>query len=180
MRIDLKTTVMLLVDVQERLFPHINNNTALGLRLEILLKGLGILEVPIFCNQQYTEKLGVTLPSLSSLLRSKEVYEKRAFSCCDNPDLSAVLKQSNAKTVILAGIETHVCVLQTVLDLISHGYTPVVVVDAVGSRHQHNHEIALRRMEKEGAILTTSESILFELMRTSTHPELKAISALVK
>ena len=180
MRINLETTAMLLVDVQERLFPHIDNNTALGLRLEILLKGLGVLEVPIFCNQQYTEKLSVTLPSLFSLLASKEVYEKRAFSCCDNPDILEVLKQSNAKTVILAGIETHVCVLQTVLDLISHGYTPVVVVDAVGSRHQHNHEIALRRMEKEGAILTTSESILFELMRTSTHQQLKAISALVK
>ena len=111
MRIELETTAMLLVDVQERLFPHIDNNTALGLRLEILLKGLGVLEVPIFCNQQYTEKLSVTLPSLFSLLASKEVYEKRAFSCCDNPDILEVLKQSNAKTVILAGIETHVCVL---------------------------------------------------------------------
>lgn len=180
MRVDLETTVMLLVDVQEKLFPHINNNTTLGLRLEILLKGLGILEVPILCNQQYTEKLGVTLPSLFALLPSNKVYEKRAFSCCDNPDIVQVLKQSTAKTVILAGVETHVCVLQTVLDLLANGYTPVVVVDAVGSRHHHNHEIALKRMEKEGAILTTTESILFELMRTSTHPQLKAISALVK
>lgn len=180
MRIELETTVMLLVDVQERLFPHIDNNTALRLRLEILLKGLGILEVPIFCNQQYTEKLGVTLPSLFALLRSKEVYEKRAFSCFDNPNISQVLKQSAAKSVIVAGIEAHVCVLQTVLDLIANGYTPVVVVDAVGSRHRQNLEIALKRMEKEGAILTTTESILFELMRTSTHSQLKAISALVK
>lgn len=180
MRIDLETTVMLLVDVQERLFPHIYNNANLGLRLEILLKGLGILEVPILCNQQYTDKLGVTLPSLFSLLISKKVYEKRAFSCCDNPDIVQFLKQSNTKTVIIAGIETHVCILQTVLDLISLGYTPVVVVDAVGSRHQTNHDIALRRIENEGAILTTTESILFELMRTSTHPQLKAISALVK
>ena len=180
MRIDLETTAMLLVDVQERLFSHIDNNTALALRLEILLKGLGILEVPIFCNQQYTEKLGATLPSLFSLLRSKEVYEKRAFSCCDNPNILQVLKQSGAKNIIVAGIEAHVCVLQTVLDLIINGYTPVVVVDAVGSRHHQNLEIALKRMEKEGAILTTTESILFELMRTSTHPQLKAISALVK
>lgn len=180
MRINLETTAMLLVDVQERLFPHIDNHAALGLRLEILLKGLGILEVPIFCNQQYTEKLGITLPFLSSLLASNDVYEKRAFSCCDNPDILQVLKQSNAKSVIVAGIEAHVCVLQTVLDLISNGYAPIVVVDAVGSRHHHNLEIALKRMEKEGAILTTTESILFELMRTSTHPQLKAISALVK
>lgn len=180
MRIDLETTAMLLVDVQERLFPHIDHNTALGARLEVLLKGVNILEVPIFCNQQYTEKLGDTLPFLFSLLPSKEVYEKRAFSCCDNPTLLHVLKQSGAKSVIVAGIEAHVCVLQTVLDLIFHGYTPVVVVDAVGSRHRQNLEIALKRMEKEGAIVTTVESILFELMQTSTHPHFKAISALVK
>lgn len=180
MRIDLETTAMLLVDVQERLFPHIDNNTALGLRLEVLLKGLSILEVPIFCNQQYTDKLGVTLPWLFSLLNSKEVYEKRAFSCCDNPDILHILKQFNAKTIIVAGIEAHVCVLQTVLDLISYGYVPVVVVDAVGSRHHQNLKIALKRMENEGAILTTTESILFELMRTSTHPQFKAISTLVK
>ena len=180
MRIDLETTVMLLVDAQERLFPHINNHTALGLRLEVLLKGLAILEVPIFCNQQYTEKLGSTLPSLFSLLKSKKVYEKRTFSCCDNPDILQVLKQSHAKTIIVAGTETHVCVLQTVLDLITNDYTPVVVVDAVGSREHNNHEIALKRMEKEGAILTTTESILFELLRTALHPRFRAVIALVK
>ena len=180
MRIDLETTAMLLVDVQERLFPHIHNNVALGLRLEVLLKGLSILEVPIFCNQQYTEKLGVTLPWLFSLLISKEVYEKRAFSCCNNVDILEALKQCNAKTIIVAGIETHVCVLQTVLDLISYGYTPVVVVDAVGSRHECDYKIALKRLEKEGAILTTTESLLFELMQTSTHPQFREISTLVK
>lgn len=180
MRINPSETVMLLVDVQEKLFPHIENNASLGLRLEILLKGLGILEVPIFCNQQYTARLGETLPVLSELLSSKDVYEKRAFSCCDNPDMLKALEGTTTRNVILAGIETHVCVLQTVLDLVASGYTPVVVVDACGSRHQSNHEVALRRMEKEGAILTTSESLLFELMRTSTSPHLKAISGLVK
>lgn len=85
MRIDLETTVMLLVDVQERLFPHIDNNTALNLRLEVLLKGLGILEVPIFCNQQYTEKLGATLSSLFSLLTSKEVYENELSAVATIP-----------------------------------------------------------------------------------------------
>jgi len=180
MRIDPSVTLMLLVDVQEKLFAHIHNNQALCERLEIMLKGLCILEVPIVCNEQYTARLGETIAPLRTLLASQSIYEKRSFSCCDNPDILKELEQTKTKNVILAGTETHICVLQTVLDLVEKGYTPIVVVDACGSREQGNHDIALRRMEKEGAILTTSESLLFELLRTSTHQHFKAISALVK
>lgn len=180
MRIDPSVTLMLLVDVQEKLFAHIHNNQALCVRLEIVLKGLRILELPILCNQQYTDRLGETIAPVRALLASQSVYEKRSFSCCGNPDILKELNQTKTKNVILAGTETHICVLQTVLDLVANGYTPIVVADACGSREQSNHDIALRRMEKEGAIITTSESLLFELLQTSTHPHFKAISALVK
>ncbi|MFP4212420.1 MAG: isochorismatase family protein [Alkalispirochaeta sp.] len=109
--------------------------------------------------------------------------EKATFSCCDDtPFMSALtgLTVQRGASVILAGIEAHVCVLQTTIDLIAHGYRPVVVTDATSSRNPRNMEVAFRRMEQEGAILTTVESILFELTRTSRSPHFKAISGIVK
>ncbi|MDD3463813.1 MAG: hydrolase [Sulfurospirillaceae bacterium] len=180
MRIDPAITAMLLIDVQERLFPHIADNLSIAKRLEVLIQGINALELPILRNQQYTAGLGETIESLRVLLKDDTVYEKRTFSCCDNPDVLEKLKSLSAKTVIVAGAETHVCVLQSVLDLVENGYIPVVVADAMGSRNPKDHEIALRRMESCGAVVTTTESLLFELLRTSKNPHFKTISALVK
>ena len=108
------------------------------------------------------------------------MIEKQAFSCCDEPRFFEDLAYHAPKYVIIAGIETHVCVLQTVIDLINSGYRPVLVEDCVGSRRLNDKAVAIGRMRSEGAIITTSESLLFELLRYSGTEVFKKISKLVK
>jgi len=180
MRAKVNETAMLLVDVQERLFVHIEGHTIIEKHLLVLLQGLQALEVPIVCNQQYTQGLGETIGSLRALLGNTTVHEKRTFSCCQNPDVMKYLKDLALKRVIVAGVESHVCVLQSVLDLLDAGFEVMVCVDAIGSRKHKDHEIALRRMEQEGAKLATTESVLFELLQSANHPQFKTISTLVK
>ena len=180
MRLFPEKTAMLLVDVQERLFVHIQDHEHLEKHLVALVQGLQHLEIPIVCNQQYTQGLGETIAPLKAVLKETHVYEKRTFSCCQNGDVMARLKALNVTCVVVAGVESHVCVLQSVRDLIEAGFAVMLCVDAIGSRKYKDHEVALRRMEKEGAWLCTTESILFELLSSANHPQFKAISALVK
>lgn len=173
-------TALLLIDVQERLFGHIENHALIEKHLLVLVQGLQSLEVPLLCNQQYTQGLGETIATLRALLGDSVVYEKRTFSCCQNEDVMERLKALHVKRVIVAGVESHVCVLQSVLDLLEAGFEVMVCADAIGSRKEKDHEIALRRMEQESARLCTTESLLFELLHSANHPQFKAISALVK
>lgn len=180
-RILAENTQALLIDVQERLFPHIADHQALLKKLDILLKGLQILNIPIMKNQQYSKALGETLPELNAILPADaEIFEKRSFSCCDTAYSMQYIQQQNRHCVLLFGIETHVCVLQTAMDLLTQGFQPILVVDAVSSRSFADKEIAIQRMQQAGVILTSVESILFELCRDSLHPDFKAISNLVK
>ena len=180
MRLFREKTAMLLVDVQERLFVHIQDHEHIEKHLLALVQGLQYLEIPIVCNQQYTQGLGETIPSLRAVLDDKNVYEKRTFSCCQNVEVMEHLKALNVTCVVVAGVESHVCVLQSVRDLIEAGFEVMLCVDAIGSRKFKDHEVALRRMEKEGAWLCTTESLLFEFLSSANHPQFKAISALVK
>ena len=180
MRLFPEKTAMLLVDVQERLFMHIEDHERIEKHLIALIQGLQHLEIPILCNQQYTQGLGETISSLRAVLHEKSVYEKRTFSCCQNGDVMAILKALNVTCVVVAGVESHVCVLQSVRDLIEAGFEVMLCVDAIGSRKYKDHEVALRRMEKEGAWLCTTESLLFELVQSANHTHFKAISGLVK
>lgn len=180
-RILAQDTQALLIDVQERLFPHIADRDTLLKKLEVLLKGLQILNIPIMKNQQYSKALGETLPELNAILQSEsQIFEKRTFSCCDTAESMQYIQQQNRRCVLLFGIETHVCVLQTAMDLLTQGFQPILVVDAVSSRSLADKEIAIQRMQQAGVILTSVESILFELCRDSLHPDFKAISNLVK
>lgn len=178
MRIIKEESLALLVDVQEKLYPHMENKEMLSQKIFTLLKGIAALEVPLVAARQYPQGLGDTI----NLLRPHvtDCYDKISFSCCGNDKLLDKLQKSGRKYVIIAGIEAHICVLQTVIDLKTLGYLPVVVTDAVSSRKHHDYEIALRRMEYEGAILTTVESILFELCRQAETEVFKTISRLVK
>jgi nicotinamidase-related amidase len=182
MRIEAAESAFVLVDVQERLCPHMANAELLRRRLEVLLKGLTLLNVPIIVTQQYTKGLGPTIPSLQECLPpdSRIPVEKLAFGCCDEAAFRERLGALGRHQVILAGIEAHVCVLQTVLGLRERSYGPVVVADAVSSRGELDRELALRRMEHEGAIITTTESLLFELTRAAGTDTFRAISRLVK
>jgi len=180
MRIVKDNSVALIIDFQERLFPAIHEHEKLVRNVPLLIEGLKILSIPLIVTEQYVKGLGPTIPAIANCLTGVERIEKSTFSCCDEPRFMLELAASGKEFVIVAGIESHVCVLQTVIDLKHNGYHPVVVEDCVSSRKPNDKLMALERMRFEGAIITTYEAILFELLRHSGTDSFKAISRLVK
>ena len=180
MRIDANDAVFCLVDVQERLYPHMTNKEEVEKNLVTLVKGLQLHEIPFIVNEQYKKGIGETIPSLRELVDSYPHFEKTTFSCCKNEPTMEALKAANKKFVIVAGIETHVCVLQTCIDLLEAGLQPVLVTDCVTSRKQKDTDMALQRLIQAGVVPTTYESLLFELTVNAKHPQFKEISKLVK
>ena len=180
MRILKDRTVALMIDFQERLFPFIFENDKLLKNVPILIEGLKVLGIHIFITEQYVRGLGSTVEPIARAMGDLRRIEKSAFSCCDEPRLMEGIAVTAKENIIIAGIECHVCVMQTVNDLIRNGYHPVVVEDCVSSRKESDKKTAIERMRKEGAIITTYESILFELLRYSGTEQFKAISRLVK
>jgi nicotinamidase-related amidase len=180
MRIKKENTIGVVIDIQSRLYPLIQDADTLTKNNTILIKGLRVLDVPIVVTQQYTKGLGETIPELAEALGEYKHIEKTAFSCCDEPRFNEDLALASKKYVVVTGIEAHVCVMQTVNDLIGQGYTPVVVEDCIGSRYPNDKKIAIERMRQSGAIITTYESILFELLKYSGTDQFREISQLVK
>jgi nicotinamidase-related amidase len=180
MRITKENTIGLIIDIQERLFPAMWEKEMLLKNCQILIQGLIELKTPLLITQQYTKGLGETIPEIKSVFPDFSFIEKRDFSCCDEPAVIKKLKELNAKNIIICGIESHVCVLQTAVDLKEAGFNPIVVIDCVSSRTKENIEMAKERFRHEGIMMTSYESILFELTRSSAAPEFKAISNLVK
>jgi nicotinamidase-related amidase len=169
------------VDIQDRLFPHIYDHQTIAAATTKLVQGLHVLNVPIFVTEQYVEGLGRTTQPIQNAL--KDLYspiEKITFSCCGSQEFMEVIENLQRKFVILCGIEAHICVLQTALDLREAGYTPVIVEDCVGSRTANDKAIALKRLRKAGCVVTTFESILFELCVVAGTETFKQISSIVK
>ena len=180
MRLLLEDTMALVVDYQERLMPAIHNHEDLERRSTILLKGLKTLGVPMVLTQQYTKGIGMTIPAITEAVGSSEYFDKITFSCYDDGAVSEKIENLGKKTVIVCGIEAHICVLQTCIDLKTAGYTPVLVADCISSRNAYDTEVALMRAQSEGILLTTTEAILFELTRRAGSPTFKEISRLIK
>ena len=180
MRIKKRDTVGLVIDIQERLLPVMTEKELLLKNCVTLIGGLQTLGVPLLVTQQYTKGLGMTVPEIASVIQDFQPIEKMDFSCCGQPEVMAGLERLNARNVILCGIESHVCVLQTALDLKEAGFNPVIVWDAVSSRFPVNLELARERFRHEGIMMTSAESILFELTESSAAPEFRDISKLVK
>lgn len=181
MRVTRDNSVATIIDVQARLHPHMHDVESVTARLVTLTRGLTALGIPTLVTEQYPKGLGPTIdPVREAFGDDFAPIEKAAFSCCDESAYSARLAETDRKTVLIAGIEAHVCVLQTTLDLLDGGYDPVVVLDATSSRNPRDQEIAARRIEREGGRITSVESILFELTRVSGTPLFKEISHLVK
>jgi nicotinamidase-related amidase len=180
MRIKASDSVGLIIDVQSRLFPFIFENEKLADNIVKLVNGLKVLGIDIIVTEQYSKGLGNTIEPILSSLEEYKYFEKMSFSCCGFDDFNNEIKLKNKKNIIIAGIESHVCVLQTVLDLIQMDYQPVVIEDCISSRRINDKNIAVRRMRKEGAIISTYESILFELLEVSGTEQFKAISKIVK
>jgi len=180
MRILKEDCTGLIIDIQERLFPHIYQHAELLRNALILLEGLKELKIPLILTEQYPRGLGPTVEKVKLCVEKYNPIEKNAFSCCDETNFITELKQSGRINVIICGIESHVCVLQTVIDLIQMGINPVVVSDCISSRKLSDKEVAIERMRSEGAVITTYESVLFELARRAGTESFKTISRLVK
>jgi len=180
MRILREDAVAVVIDFQEKLVPLMHEREALLKNAGVLIRGFHTLGVPILVTQQYTKGLGATVPEIREALGLFEPVEKLAFSCHDEPAFRKKFDAAGKSHVLVCGIEAHVCVLQTVLDLKAAGFRPVLVEDCVSSRHANDKRVAVERAVASGAIITTCESVLFELLRRAGTPELKAISNLVK
>lgn len=180
MRILTEHTLGLVIDIQERLLPHIHEHKQVLKNVEILLEGLRVLEIPVLVTEQYRKGLGETVSEVTEKLMKFEPKEKMSFSCCDDDLFMNELKSKKRNNIIICGIEAHVCVLQTTIDLLKKGYQPVIIEDCTSSRKSNDKKIAIERMRQEGAIISSYESILFELTRVSGNEKFKAISNLVK
>ena len=180
MRILRENTIGLVIDIQERLFPVMEEKEQFVENCGKLIRGLQILGLPLLVTQQYTKGLGETIDEIKSVITDFQFIEKKDFSCFDEPIYAEKLAQSGALNVIICGIESHVCVLQTAIDLKASGYVPVVVMDCVSSRSFDNIDLASERFRYEEIMMTSLESILFELTRSAGAPGFKEISKLVK
>lgn len=180
MQIKKENSLLLFIDVQEKLFPHINRNVELEKKLNQLVEGMQVLEVPILVTEQYTKGLGKTINSISEKLNDNVLtLEKMTFSCMQNPEIAAAIELSGKRTIILAGIEGHICVLQTALDLIEEGFDVVLVLDAVGSRNDEDKSISVLRLQNK-VTFTSVEALLFELCNVAGTEQFKAISKIIK
>lgn len=176
MRIEREHTIALVVDYQEKLVPAMNDTDKLIHNSCILLEGLKILDVPMVITQQYTKGLGMTVETITEAAGTAEYIDKISFTAYD----SVKWKLRGKKYVIVCGIESHICVLQTVLDLKAAGFVPVLVADCVGSRKESDKQVALERARQEGAIVTTYESLLFELLKVAGTETSKKIQKLIR
>src|SRR5438874_1113291 len=153
-------TGLLVIDVQDKLMPKIPTAQALVRNIAFLIDAARLLEMTVQATEQYPRGLGPTVPELLS--RLPERPDKVAFSSCAVPAVVETFHREARPKIVLAGIETHVCVLHTAFDLLTHGFRVYLAVDAVASRYAIDHEFALRRLEHAGAILTTTETCVFE------------------
>jgi nicotinamidase-related amidase len=171
-------SALLVVDAQVKLLELIPQRARIVWNIRRLLDAAAALGVPFAATEQYPEKLSPTVPELKE--RIGDAPNKLCFSACVCGEIFERWRADNRYRVLLTGIESHVCVMQTALDLAAAGFEPYVAVDAVGSRYAIDYEMALRRMESAGVILTTTEAAMFEWCKTSDRAEFKKISALAK
>ena len=176
MRIEKEQAIALVVDYQEKLMPVMHEKEQLLRNSCILLEGLKILDVPMVITQQYTKGLGMTVEAITEAAGTTEYIEKIAFTAYD----AVKWKLRGKKYVIVCGIETHICVLQTIIDLKAAGFVPVLVADCVSSRKESDKQVALDRARQEGAIVTTYESLLFELLKVAGTETSKQIQKLIR
>ena len=175
-----ENTCLLVIDLQERLMPAISGKEDLLKNCAALIKGMKMLDVPILVTQQYTKGLGPTVPQIADALGDFEPIEKVTFSCLAEKTFRSKLHEVDKDYVVVIGAEAHICVMQTVLDLLDKEHHNVyLAVDCVGSRREMDKKFAIRRIEAYGAVVTTLECVLFELLHTAEHPRRKEIQALV-
>ena len=173
--LDPKQCALIVIDIQEKLLPPIFQKERLVRNAQLLIRLAGILKIPTLLSTQYSKGLGNTVPEIASLLPDVQPVEKLDFSCFGSEVFCSALKRvpGNRNTVLLCGMETHICVAQTALAALREGYLVHVAANAVGSRTELNWQIGLDRMRAAGAVISSTEMIIYEVLGSSGSPEFK-------
>ena len=182
LRLDADLAMLLVIDVQAKLLPAIQDRDDVSFNVQQLLRGSRVFELPVLATEQYPKGIGPTVPPVAELLARREatVIEKSTFSACGDEQLREALRRIDRPEVILCGIEAHVCVLQSALDLVSMDHRVYVCADAVGSRRRLDRQWGLSRMQQAGVAVTTTEAVLFELCERCGTPRFKELLDLIK
>jgi len=176
-----ESSVLVVIDIQQRLVDAMPDDaagrvTANSLRL---IQAANTLAIPVMVTEQYPKGLGTTVPELKELLTDTIAIEKTCFSCMQSTEFNQQMRQAERKQVILVGMESHICILQTAIDLHAEGYQVYVVEDAVSSRTQKNQDNAMRRLSVAGMSISNTESVIFEWLGDAKHPHFKTLSKLI-
>ncbi len=177
---DVEKSCLIVVDVQDRLYRAMHEKEALAENIQKLIKGVRLLGVPVIATEQYPQGIGSTIEPVAALLVGVPIVPKLHFSCCGDAVFLKTFKDLNRKQVLIAGIECHVCVYQTAVDLLDRGHEVHVVADAVSSRTTQNLEIGLQGMRDEGAKITGAETVLFALLKTAGAEKFPEVLRIVK
>nr|MBN2276623.1 hydrolase [candidate division Zixibacteria bacterium] len=172
--------VLVVVDIQGKLATLMHNREVFYQNVIRMINGARALEIPILWNEQLPDKLGETIPEIKEVLRDKKPLIKKSFSCCGNPDFVDQLKQLKCKQVLLVGMETHICIYRTALDLLHDGYKVYLVTDAVASRVPENKQLGIEVIKERGGLMTSVEMALFEIFDTAEGDKFKQMVQIVK
>jgi len=175
-----ETTALLIIDLQERILPVIRNYETVLDNTVTLIKGFKVMQLPIYFTEQYPKGLGPTSQKILNELYGYRAFQKISFSCSGAENLFEEFNKKKLSQIVVCGVESHVCVQQTVLDLIANDFQVDLAADSVSSRKEIDYTVALERMRILGAEVTTTESILFELLEVCGTPEFKEVSKIVK
>lgn len=178
--LDSEEAVLVIIDIQERLAAVMDMREQVIRNTTHLIELAKMLKIPIIVTEQYPKGLGRTLPELQTVLPEYAPVEKTAFNCCSEPSFMKEINRQKRKKAIIAGMETHICVLQTCIGLIKDGVVPHIVGDAVCSRTKQNWKMGLRFMRDSGAVVTGTETVLFQLLGVAGTEEFKAVSRMIK
>lgn len=173
-------SVLVAVDYQEKLLPHIHGRDALLRKATLLLESAGVLGIPVLLTEQYPKGLGKTVPEVARLMGDSPAVEKTCFSCAGEPEFMRRFAAVARKQAVIIGVETHVCVAQTAVELAARGFQVFIAADACGSRHPADADLGLRRMEAAGVVVTGAEAVVFEWLRRAGTEEFKKVSGLIK
>jgi len=173
---------LVVIDIQEKLLPPIFQKEQLVRNAQLLIRAAGILKIPAVISTQYAKGLGTTVPEVAALLPQTEAIDKQLFSCFGSDEFCTVLKRLPGKrsTLLLCGMESHICVAQTALAGLREGYLVHVASDAVSSRTEWNWKIGLERMRAAGAVISSTEMMIYELMRSSGSPAFRELLPFLK
>ncbi len=176
----LENTALIIIDVQEKLWRVMCEKEKLLDNLQRMIRGAQVLNIPIITTEQYPQGLGPTVPEISNLLSGSKPIAKLSFSCCGDTKFLHEIRRTDRKQLLITGIESHVCVYQTAIDLLNAGYEIQAVTECISSRTPENRELGLRRIEGAGGKLTGVEMALFELLKVAEGEKFKAVSQIVK